>query len=107
MFGAVALATGEKLSGSITLMPAKGNTGPAATTAIVDGQYRFDTTNGPTAGPHQVMIKRMTLTGTPRVPSANQKGAVRPDGPVESKMQWILDVDIKPGELNQHDFKLD
>jgi hypothetical protein len=107
IFGAVVLATGEKLSGSITLMPAKGYTGPAATTAIVDGQYRFDTTNGPTAGPHQVIIKRKMLTGMPRVPSANQKGAVRPDAAVESKSQWILDVDVKPAELNQHDFKLD
>src|SRR5262249_5944540 len=52
------LATGEKPTGSITFVPTVLQSGPAATTAIVDGRYQFDRTNGPTEGPHHVIVTR-------------------------------------------------
>jgi len=42
--------------GSISFFPDRGHAGPAASTAISAGNYRFTTTNGPSAGPHRVVI---------------------------------------------------
>ena len=53
------LPSGEKLSGSITFLPAPGRPGPAATTKLAEGSYQFDRSNGPTAGPHTVIIRRV------------------------------------------------
>ncbi len=57
--GAVSLPSGEKLNGSITFTPASGQSGPSASGKVVDGAYQFDRTNGPTAGPHNVSLRRM------------------------------------------------
>src|SRR6266496_4366473 len=62
--GTVRLASGERLDGSITFVPAEGRTGPAATTAIVDGKYRFEATNGPTPGEHRGIVKRIVAKRT-------------------------------------------
>ena len=42
--------------GSISLLPAAGNSGPAANAVIVDGEYRFTSESGPYGGPHRVLI---------------------------------------------------
>src|SRR5437016_13607117 len=57
--GTVALAGGETISGSISFVPAKGASGPAATVSLIDGEYQFDRSNGPGAGPHQVIVQRV------------------------------------------------
>ena len=49
--GTVTLSSGEKLSGSITFLPAKGQLGPAATTKLAEGSYKFDRSNGPRRAP--------------------------------------------------------
>ena len=59
----VTCAKGEGFSGSITFVPDKGRPGPAATTGVRGGYYRFDGTNGPTAGPHKVMIRKIVPPG--------------------------------------------
>jgi hypothetical protein len=56
--GAVTVG-GESLSGSITFVPAKGESGPAATTKVEEGKYAFDRNHGPTAGPHIVIMRRL------------------------------------------------
>ena len=61
--GSVVRADGEKIHGSITFVPAEGREGPAATTGVLDGAYRFDRENGPTAGPHRVMVHKMIAKG--------------------------------------------
>jgi len=40
----------------ISFLPAKGRPGPAANAVVEDGQYRFSRQNGPTAGPHRVIV---------------------------------------------------
>jgi hypothetical protein len=42
--------------GSISLLPASGHSGPAATTSIAGGQYVFTRETGPVAGPHRVVV---------------------------------------------------
>jgi len=42
--------------GSISFFPDRGHSGPAASTSIADGNYRFTTLSGPFAGPHRVVV---------------------------------------------------
>ncbi|HID21686.1 MAG TPA: hypothetical protein EYP14_04720 [Planctomycetaceae bacterium] len=42
--------------GSISFLPEKGLQGPAANTAIRQGRYHFTASNGPSPGPHRVLI---------------------------------------------------
>jgi hypothetical protein len=93
--GAVWLSSGEKLTGSITFVPAAGHRGPAATTTLVDGNYRFDRSNGPTAGPHRVIVRRVIsksrmLEGL----ASKQPKDVKPAPARDSKMEWTLFVDV-------------
>jgi hypothetical protein len=57
--GTVTLPSGEKLNGSITFAPIKGQSGPSATGKVIEGAYKFDRTDGPTAGPHNVSLHRV------------------------------------------------
>ncbi|MGV3483205.1 MAG: hypothetical protein ACO1RT_02170, partial [Planctomycetaceae bacterium] len=72
--------------GSISFFPDRGHAGPAASTAIVDGNYRFTEINGPTAGRHRVVIGMETdpqgVKGSDAaVPSASViKGGPTPAG---------------------------
>ena len=45
------------LSGRIRFAPAKGATGPVASTEVKDGGYQFTRDNGPVAGAHQVVLE--------------------------------------------------
>ncbi|HUT91276.1 MAG TPA: hypothetical protein VMY37_17385 [Thermoguttaceae bacterium] len=56
MQGRVAIDGVAVERGSISLLPAAGNSGPAANAVIVDGEYRFTTESGPYGGPHRVLI---------------------------------------------------
>lgn len=52
---------GERVTeGSISLLPAQGHSGPAASTSITNGQYAFTKETGPTAGPHRAVVGVMT-----------------------------------------------
>ena len=57
--GSISRANGEKLNGSITFLPSEGRAGPAATGSLIEGEYRFDRENGPTAGPHRVIVSKI------------------------------------------------
>jgi hypothetical protein len=106
--GTIHLGTGETLNGSITFVPAEGRPGPAATTAVVDGKYRFDTTNGPTAGEHRVIVKRIISRGRipdPRASSqkTDSKSVTNPAG----KVEWSLSCNLKATDAGPRDFTLE
>jgi len=106
--GAVSSSTGQKLHGAITFVPAEGHAGPAATTAIVDGQYQFDTINGPVPGPHRVIVKRIDSSGRIPEPRASSqktdaKSVTNPAGRVE----WTFSCNLKATESGPHDFTID
>ncbi len=46
----------KPFSGSISLRPQPGVSGPAVTTTVDQGKFRFDTDNGPVRGAHSVML---------------------------------------------------
>jgi hypothetical protein len=107
--GDVTLSGGEQFNGSITLIPASGQRGPAATTTVKDGNYQFDRTNGPTAGPHHVVIKRVISKSAmlesrgsrnPRAPKETPQGG-------EPRLEWTLSTDVTEQNLDHCDFKLE
>src|SRR4051794_10110705 len=63
--GTVTLPGGEKLNGAISFLPASpasphgSNPRPSARTKLTEGSYQFDRSDGPTAGPQQVLIQRI------------------------------------------------
>ena len=99
--GTVALASGEKLSGSITFLPAEGRAGPAASASLVEGSYKFDRSNGPTAGPHTVTVRR-PLTRTNLYRSRADTKTV-----AKKKMEWTRSADVLDDGQYLQDFTLD
>jgi hypothetical protein len=108
VYGSVSCSSGEKLSGSISFLPDKGNSGPAATTGLVNGEYHFDRNNGPTAGTHRVVINKITH-------DRQATRALPPRGPrtdsgasaVEEKTSWTLSADVPAGGPYRFDFKVE
>ncbi len=54
--GRVQVDSIDVVSGSISFLPSEGNAGPAASTAIIEGVYRFAEDSGPYPGPHRVVV---------------------------------------------------
>lgn len=100
--GTVVGPGGEKFSGSVSFLPPAGASGPAATASLVDGQYRFDASDGPTPGPHRVVVTRS-------VPKGAVMQAVTGQGAsgVPPKMRWTLSIDVPDKPPYQCDLKLD
>ena len=100
--GTVSFANGAKLSGSITFVPTAGHAGPAATTTLADGDYQFDRNTGPTAGPHQVIIRRI-LSKSAALTTRGKKNAELPP-PAE---WWALAVDLPDSDAQPCNLTLD
>jgi len=85
----------ESIVGSVSFSPAKGNEGLGGTCALSQGAYQFDRTNGPTAGLHDVIIRR-----NPTKPTTASKEK-------QPRMEWKLQADIPAKGPYQIDLKLD
>ena len=97
---------GEEINGSISFTPAEGSHGPAATAKLVQGEYRFDESNGPTLGPYRVVVRRLATRS--RVPSAVVSGQkIETDAASSaSKKEWKLNADVREKAGMRYDFKL-
>jgi hypothetical protein len=109
VYGTVSDPSGEKISGSISFVPDQGRPGPGASASLIQGEYRFDTTNGPTAGPHRVIVTRTTMkdppgkqAGSPKGPPAGKQNANArsPNAP------WTLSADVPAKGPYKIDLKL-
>jgi hypothetical protein len=99
--GTVTMASGERLNGSITFLPAQGQSGPSATTSLAEGKYEFDRTNGPATGPHTVIIRRVvTREDSLKAIRAKQK-------PRENGAEWTLSADVSETGQGVQDFNID
>ena len=96
----------EEINGSITFTPAEGSHGPAATAKLVQGEYRFDESNGPTAGPHRVIVKKSIVHNRVPSPATGESKSGTSTASSESKMEWKLNADVKEHAPLQYDFKL-
>ncbi len=95
--GTVTLSNGEKPSGSITFLPAKGQLGPAATTKLAEGSYKFDRSNGPAAGPQTVIVKRVVSRS--RIPDKKPLSKV--------KAEWTEAANVSDDGQYLHNFTLE
>jgi hypothetical protein len=101
MHGALTMKNGEQLNGSITFLPAKGHSGPSATTKVEEGKYEFDRENGPSTGPHTVVvIRKVTRAASMKAIAAKQQTG-------ENGQQWTLAADVKDDGQYKLDFTLD
>jgi hypothetical protein len=109
VYGAVTYADGETFNGSITFVPANGRPGPAAATGVSSGYYRFDSTNGPTTGPHRVMIHKIVPreVGLKSLRQKRPPAAAGSTGAGSGKTTWTLSADVPADGPYQFDFKLD
>ena len=109
MYGTVTDPGGEKISGSISFVPHQGRPGPGAIASLIEGEYRFDKTNGPTVGLHRVIVTRTASkeptakqAGSPKGPPAGKKGVAVPS----PGMPWTLSADVPAKGPYRLDFKL-
>jgi hypothetical protein len=114
--GTVTFANGEKPDCSIMFKPAKGQPGPSATTKVVNGNYQFDRTNGPTAGPHTVTVARIIHRSLQKLsdkkasaekkPATNKKTAADNQAGPDEKTEWTESADIADDGRYLQDFTL-
>jgi len=71
----------------------------------VDGEYRFDRDNGPTAGPHRVVVNRTILKETALASRGEKK--MPPAVLGEAKTKWMVTVDLPANGPYRRDFTLD
>ena len=98
VFGTVS-SSSNALDGAISFLPAAGTKGPSATTAIVQGKYRFAAGDGVVPGKYQVLIVPKLTKPIPQPGSATkphstseptefrQEATVSADGPFELNFQ--------------------
>lgn len=90
--GKITTPSGKTINGSISLTPASGTNGVAATASIVDGMYRFTTADGPQAGKYQATII------VNRVPDAVRKEA--PAQTIQVRDTFDADLSSSPPRLD-------
>ncbi|MHB1036332.1 MAG: hypothetical protein ACYC35_16925 [Pirellulales bacterium] len=81
--------------GLVSFQPAAGHSGPAATTVIVAGHYRFDASNGPVPGPHRVVVRVIESNKMARMKgdaSADSKAAPKDGKTAPSTREFAFDV---------------
>lgn len=100
LHGTVTVADNEKLNGSITFLPAGGRPGPAATTGLSEGVYKFDRSNGPTAGSQTVILQRISAgSRVPQMHAAKKRIT-------STKSQWTQTIEVVDDGKYVHDFAL-
>lgn len=84
--------------GSVAILPRDGHFGPAATGPVEDGEFEFDSSTGPTPGPHLVVIRSM-------IPKDELMRLQATGG--EPKMTWEFPLEIPDENSFHHDFVLE
>ncbi len=85
-------------TGSVAILPSEGNSGPGANGAIEGGEFEFDSSNGPTPGPHVAVIRSMIAKDElMRLQATGQ----------EPKMTWEFPLEIPDESSFHHDFVLE
>jgi hypothetical protein len=109
VYGSVSEPSGEKISGSISFVPDRGKPGPGAVASLIQGEYRFDKTNGPTAGLHRVIVTRTATKDPTGKQAGSPKGqpAGKKDADTRSPTApWIVSADVPAKGPYKIDLKL-
>jgi hypothetical protein len=101
LHGTVKTVSGDRFDASITFLPSDGKKRPAATASVRNGEYRFDRTNGPTAGPTKIIVRRFA-----RRDEALRAIAKRKPVP-QARSEWTLAADVADDGRYVRDFTLE
>lgn len=96
--GTVTFPKGEKFQLSITFQPQKGQDGQSATAMVSEGKYEFTRQNGPSAGPKDVMLRRVGRAAPG--PNADMKDWPR-------KSEWTRTAELSDDGTYEQNFELD
>ncbi len=105
--GTISVSDGEKLNGFITFLPDEGRGGPAATTKLADGEYQFDRHDGPTIGPHRVIIKRIIPKSVMMASRNDSRLAHAKGASAKEPKEWTLSFDVTDDGKYVCDFAID
>lgn len=75
---------GSPVSGSITFLPKEETRGPAASTSIINGTFRFSVTDGPSPGSHRVVVTAL--------------GEKNYNGKKQAPLTWSFEAEIESGD---------
>ena len=107
VYGTVVDSSGEKIDGSISFVPDQGRSGPSAIASLVKGAYRFDKTNGPTAGPNRVIVIKTASKEPPLKPAAPAKRQANKGATAgRQAVEWTFSRDVAEKGPFQFDFQL-
>ncbi|MBI1310950.1 hypothetical protein GC176_06545 [bacterium] len=84
--------------GSVGILPSGDHSGPAANGAVENGEFVFDSSNGPTPGPHRIVIRSL-------IPK-DELMRLQAEGK-EPKMSWVFPLEIPDEDVFHHDFVLE
>ncbi len=87
------------VNGTITFLPANGHEGPAANGVIQNGKFDIPAAEGPTVGPHQVLINLLPGKMSPEF-AAGMSGAKTPQ-----RSRWEFPVEVSNDKAD-YDFVL-
>lgn len=122
--GAVKVDGAAVTKGSISFLPAEGNSAQPAHSTISEGAYQFTESNGPFAGAHRVVIGIEATEATDAAGSADQAGEESLGGQgikeaaaprranryqraqKPTKLQWEVEYTVPGDGNNQKDFNL-
>jgi hypothetical protein len=77
---------------------------------VKNGRYKFTRSNGPTAGPHQVIVSLDTGGKKATMPQAGKRSgaAAEPASPaMASRKRWELQIDVPETGPFEHDISLE
>ena len=97
--GKIVTSSAKPVNGSISLTPAAGTNGVATTASIVEGTYRFTTSNGPEPGKYRVTV----------ILQHPEAAASRKNVPAQkSLVRESFDTNLSPGQTKlDHKLKLE
>lgn|GEM_PF-4232446 len=103
--GSVTSSSGEPISGTISFLPEAGTKGPAATASVVEGDFKFDKSNGPVAGNYRVLVvgqlRDLKYKGTlASISSAPNAEATTGDSQSPPAAEWSFDAEVSPDDFD-------
>jgi hypothetical protein len=88
------VGTDTAVNGIISFLPEAGNDGPAASASIVNGEYRFNKTNGPVAGKYKVVVvPRSGGHGARKLPAAGASVDAASDKMIDQEFTAMISAD--------------
>lgn len=93
--GSVEVESRTAIDGSISFLPVDGHRGPASNGVITKGAFLIPASEGPTAGPHLVIIGLMPL-------KSSSDSATNLSGGKPPRTKWEVKVEVEEGGLDHH-----